>query len=125
MIPDRETWEDDAACRHPDIDQDIFFPEVGGSRRATDRAPYLPALAICATCPVTAECLAGALLRCERHGVWGGTTPGDRQRMGMTRLCRRCDAPLPRQYPSTIHNCPTCRADMDRPDRLRPRRRAC
>lgn len=30
------------------------------------------AKAICATCPVREQCLAGALERAEPHGVWGG-----------------------------------------------------
>ncbi|MGH9291594.1 MAG: WhiB family transcriptional regulator, partial [Acidimicrobiales bacterium] len=31
---------------------------------------------MCATCPVTAECLGAGLA--ERYGVWGATSPGER-----------------------------------------------
>jgi hypothetical protein len=36
---------------------------------------------ICATCPVTAECLDYALRHGEKYGVWGGLTPRARRRL--------------------------------------------
>ncbi|WP_327310067.1 WhiB family transcriptional regulator (plasmid) [Streptomyces sp. NBC_01298] len=37
------------------------------------------AKAICATCPLVASCLEGALERGEEHGVWGGLTEDERR----------------------------------------------
>jgi hypothetical protein len=50
------------ACR--DADPGLFFPPPGESADA--------AMAICAGCPVRAECLELALANGERFGVWGG-----------------------------------------------------
>jgi hypothetical protein len=50
------------ACR--DADPGLFFPQPGESADA--------AIAICAGCPVRAECLELALAYGERFGVWGG-----------------------------------------------------
>lgn len=45
-------------------DPDLFFPAF-----AEDEAA---ACALCAHCPVRADCLAGAEARGERYGIWGG-----------------------------------------------------
>lgn len=63
-------WRDRAACR--DADPGLFFPEAGESAR--------PAMAICAGCPVRAECLRYAFSFPEPWGVWGGTAERDRRR---------------------------------------------
>jgi WhiB family redox-sensing transcriptional regulator len=65
------TWWTRAACRGKDADQ--WFPEKGGGTRAAKR--------ICGTCPVQAECLADALERDERFGVWGGLSERERRRL--------------------------------------------
>ena len=49
-------------------DPDLFFPLPGESAD--------PAKAICAACPVRAECLALARARGEQFGVWGGVDLG-------------------------------------------------
>ncbi len=54
-------------------DPDLFFPEKG----RTDVT--VAAIQVCLRCPVRTECLALALRRDERHGIFGGTTPRDRQ----------------------------------------------
>jgi len=64
-------WRDRAACA--DTPKHLFFPAPGESLK--------PAKAICATCPVRAECLDYALSQPEMRGVWGGTS--ERQRRGM------------------------------------------
>lgn len=74
-------WQARAACR--DADPDLFFPETGGPDNGTNEA-----LAICATCPVIAQCRAYADRVEARygqspHGVWGGSTADER------RLARR------------------------------------
>lgn len=65
----RERWMDDAACAQ--IGTEFFFPENGGSTRE--------AKAICAACPVKAQCLAFGMN--TDQGIWGGTTERVRQRM--------------------------------------------
>jgi WhiB family redox-sensing transcriptional regulator len=61
-VGSRNPPEPKLACqRH---DPDLWFAE---SPADTARAQ-----ALCAGCPVRAECLAGALARGEPYGVWGG-----------------------------------------------------
>lgn len=64
-------WQDDAVCAQ--TDPDLFFPEQG--------APAHRTLQVCAVCPVQAECLDYALTHDERHGVWGGTSERQRDRL--------------------------------------------
>lgn len=66
-------WRDRAACR--DVDPELFFP-------ATDIGPLCRqqinrAKAVCARCPVQAECLSFAL-RNLSDGVAGGLTASER-----------------------------------------------
>lgn len=63
------TWFAQAACRG--LDPDLFFPERGESVRQ--------AKAVCASCPVAAECLATALNNGEKHGIWGGLSEKQRR----------------------------------------------
>ena len=61
-------WAVDAACRSSDVD---FFSE----------SQVADAKAVCAGCPVQADCLSYALAQ-PRHldfGVWGGLTARERQ----------------------------------------------
>lgn len=62
-------WRDDAACAR--VDGEVWFPNTGESPR--------PAKAICATCPVTNQCLQWALDTNERYGVYGGLTENERR----------------------------------------------
>lgn len=64
-------WFARAACQGADLD--LFFPGSGGATSA--------ALAICARCPVKAQCLAYALENREGHGVWGGKTELQRRQL--------------------------------------------
>jgi len=88
-----EHWSDHAICRG--ADPDLFFP-IGYS------APILQeqeraAKAICANCPVIADCLTWALSVGEPDGIWGGTTPEER------RLLRRAaDAPPRHRLPAIV-----------------------
>lgn len=66
----RPAWHDHAACR--DVSA-TWFPGLG---ERTD-----PAKAVCARCPVRADCLDYALTEDIRHGVWGGTSPQERARL--------------------------------------------
>lgn len=74
---DREGWQADAACAG-ELNA-TFYPSVHGESRRAKRSREARAKAVCATCPVRAECLAHALETDERYGVWGGLT--DRERL--------------------------------------------
>lgn len=70
-IDDERPWVVFGACRSADAD--LFFPMT---KEDTERA-----LAVCATCPVVAECLEYALEARERYGIWGGKTDKQRRRL--------------------------------------------
>lgn len=73
---DTTSWDEGAACRG--MDPDLWFP-VSGHGKAHD---WTNARAVCATCPVRAECLAYALDSEPVHegsGMWGGATPEERR----------------------------------------------
>lgn len=70
------SWLDRAACLG--MDRTIFFSDPH------DVAGTQAALAVCARCSVTEECLAWALehpTSSGRFGIFGGTTPIERRRM--------------------------------------------
>ena len=63
-------WMDRAACKG--LPNRVFFPldrRYGGAR------------AVCATCPVSSECLAHAFALGARRGMFGGLTPSQRARL--------------------------------------------
>ena len=64
-------WRSRGLCLQ--YDPELFFPHP-----AEDPSP---ALVVCRRCPVQAECLAGALTAGEVEGIWGATTPDERQVM--------------------------------------------
>ncbi|MFB8442733.1 WhiB family transcriptional regulator [Streptomyces niveus] len=64
------------------VDPELFFPH------ALSTAQVAEAKAVCATCPLKASCLQGALDRGE-HGVWGGTDDNDRSRIKRRATRRR------------------------------------
>jgi WhiB family redox-sensing transcriptional regulator len=70
------SWGEQAACRDPGIDPEWFFPltESGAGARQVAAAK-----AVCARCPVAAQCLAWAAGTGEPAGIWGGTTPEERR----------------------------------------------
>jgi WhiB family redox-sensing transcriptional regulator len=72
------TWQGRAACRGLDTEQ-FFLPDAmrGPKKVARENA----AKAICQGCPVLANCLNWALAVAEPHGVWGGTTPAEREQL--------------------------------------------
>lgn len=73
-ITEERPWVVFSACR--ERDPAIFFPE--------DRAGSEAAIAICATCPVRADCLEYAIEADIRYGVWGGMTEKQRRRFVRT-----------------------------------------
>lgn len=66
-----EPWWGEAVCRG--VDPDLFFPERGASTRE--------AKAVCARCPVQAECLEFALDTFVKFGIWGGMSERERRIM--------------------------------------------
>lgn len=71
----KANWVERAICAGADVN--LFFT----NQRGNNRAAYAEGLRICSNCPVKAECLQHALDHNEQDGVWGGTTPSDRDRM--------------------------------------------
>jgi WhiB family redox-sensing transcriptional regulator len=59
---DRQDWSE-AACRREPVGDLFFSEQIDDIARAK---------AICATCPLLEPCLAGAVIRHEPWGVWGG-----------------------------------------------------
>jgi hypothetical protein len=89
-----------AACRG--TSSQIFFPDIiddNGEEWIDDGTIwgaygdtshfYDEARAICAKCPIKAQCLAVALENKERYGMWGGTTPIERRRVERTERRQR------------------------------------
>lgn len=63
-------WHADALCKEfPSVS---WFPEQGVDART--------AKAICARCPVRVECLAAAVARGEKFGIWGGLSAAEVRR---------------------------------------------
>ena len=75
-VDDARHWRHDAACIGADLD--LFFP-VGVAGPA--QWQIAQARAICARCPVRAQCLEYALSAGEDHGIWGGLTPQQRREL--------------------------------------------
>jgi WhiB family transcriptional regulator, redox-sensing transcriptional regulator len=70
-----ENWRAAGACLS--ADPDLFFPisSSGSGEQQIARAK-----GICAGCAVRRQCLEFALTHDQGYGIWGGTTPEDRQR---------------------------------------------
>jgi len=75
-IYDEWLWQEQGNCVGQDVE--IFF--LPSNSRVHDKARREAiAKRICEGCPVIQECLAHALRVPETYGVWGGTTPEERQ----------------------------------------------
>lgn len=75
LIDDRPEWMADAACKG--LDPDLFVPPVAKGPGGDNR--YDEARAVCGRCTVRSECLEYAIVNRETFGVWGGTTPKQRE----------------------------------------------
>lgn len=69
VLPTPPEWVTDAVCAQ--TDPDAWFPDKGGSTASAKR--------ICAGCPVRERCLAYAMERRERFGIWGGLSERERR----------------------------------------------
>lgn len=66
-----------------EIATDVFFPSTDEySDQQARLQERLRIQTACRGCPVADECLAGALLRGERFGSWGGVAQPDFQTVG-------------------------------------------
>ena len=87
-------WQDDAACRGEDL---VLFFGPDGERQPERDIRERKAKAICAQCPVRAECLDYALSRPEKYGTWGGLNEDERASERRRRMRRAAgDQHLPR-----------------------------
>ena len=68
-VPEPDAWREHARCLG--TDPALFYPNNGAG---VDKARV-----VCATCPVTEECLEYALSTGEKFGVWGGTSERERR----------------------------------------------
>lgn len=78
---DRGLWLDvmvRAACSGSGLGPDEWYPI--STPPAAARLEAAAAIAVCAACPVRAECLELSLRNwgIGQHGVWGGTVPAER-----------------------------------------------
>lgn len=71
QLMERPEWMRRAACAHANTD--LWFPPRGDDASRPK--------AVCAGCPVRAECLAYAMNNGEKHGVWGGLSERERRRL--------------------------------------------
>ena len=74
-------WYRSAACR--DVSTSAFYPP-DNERGVLARRRVQRAKQICDSCPVIRICLATAISAGEKHGIWGGLTPQERQRLSLT-----------------------------------------
>jgi WhiB family transcriptional regulator, redox-sensing transcriptional regulator len=68
-----------ARCANSALDPDEWYPIA--TKPAQARAEAARALAVCAVCPVRAECLELSMRRWDtggEHGIWGGLVEADR-----------------------------------------------
>ncbi len=82
-------WAASGACQ--DSDPELFFPitSQGPARGQLDKAK-----AVCACCPVRAQCLEFALDSGQDFGIWGGMSEQERRAMRRSGLpYRRLAAP--------------------------------
>src|SRR5580692_5604416 len=68
-------WQDEAACRGKDV---VLFFGPDGERQPERDVRERKAKAVCAACPVRAECLGYAVGRPEKYGTWGGLNEDER-----------------------------------------------
>lgn len=69
------SWQDRAACAGATM---LLFFGPDGETQAEQVARETEAKAVCASCPVRADCLAYALRHSVRYGIWGGLNRRER-----------------------------------------------
>jgi WhiB family transcriptional regulator, redox-sensing transcriptional regulator len=74
-------WRARAECR--DQDATLWYPEQGQTMKA--------GRAVCAACPVAAQCLEHSIATYERQGCWAGSSDRQRRRLRMVWFTRAHD----------------------------------
>lgn len=108
------TWRDKAACRG--MDPNEFHPDPRHGGKSPGDEGTAEARAICHGCPVRVDCLANALTAGESLGVWGGTTPHERNRL---RSMLRADSQWAHLPDDAPHPAPRVVLGLSRPQRRR------
>lgn len=112
-----DAWMSGAKCA--DHNTDLWFPPIGqGGAKAK---------AICHTCPVKGQCLEFAIEHDEVHGIWGGTSGRERERLrrqllangALRRLCVVCSG----RFTPTIHQQRMCSDECRAVARVEQQRR--
>ena len=81
-MPGTDDWNALASCKGED--PRLFFgrdKEDGGESPPVRDARVAMAKAICTNCTVLSVCLANALERPEKYGIWGGMTEKERKKL--------------------------------------------
>jgi WhiB family transcriptional regulator, redox-sensing transcriptional regulator len=73
------SWQQGAACRGADVN--LFFTPSHLESKEEREMREDEAKAICAICPVRAQCLEFALETREPHGIWGGLNEIERRHL--------------------------------------------
>jgi WhiB family redox-sensing transcriptional regulator len=81
-------WQDAGLCRGKDI---VLFFGPDGERQPEREVRERKAKAVCAACPVRADCLTYAVSRPEKYGTWGGLNEEERASERRRRM-RRANA---------------------------------
>lgn len=77
LVEPENDWRARAACRG--LDPELFFsPDIFETKQDKDDREER-AKAVCAGCPVRAQCLDYAIRAGERYGIWGGMTELERR----------------------------------------------
>jgi WhiB family transcriptional regulator, redox-sensing transcriptional regulator len=71
------SWHDRAACSGTAM---LLFFGPDGETQVEREIRERDAKAVCASCPVLAECLDDALRSGVKHGIWGGLNVQERSR---------------------------------------------
>lgn len=73
LVDNDTDWMKNSKC-HPD-DGITWFPEVGHARQVAEAKEF------CQDCPVQKRCLEWVLNNEIMYGVWGGSSPKERERI--------------------------------------------
>ncbi|HET9899016.1 MAG TPA: WhiB family transcriptional regulator [Streptosporangiaceae bacterium] len=95
-----DEWWSAAACRN--AEPDLFFPI---SATPASKATIQRAKQVCASCPVSAQCLSYALHHRQEQGIWGGLTDDERRLLSSRQTAseRRARSTLAYRATASLH----------------------